>query len=372
MSGKVKQPYFIQPSDPEGIFHFAGLWDLWETADGVRKERDNHRDVPRREFQGPLQIIEVLDRLFQLPSSQVQLLQSPDSEQTMATPAYLKPEKFSLKNHPEFSELWVQNLIADDPGILGLGQLFLKDREKIVTGSGRLDLLLQDEDSTKRFEVEIQLGRTDESHIIRTIEYWDSERKRYPGYEHTPVIVAEEITGRFFNVIGLFNGAIPMVAVQMQALKIEGKVSILFTKILDLRTSKAIEEEESVDPADRSYWEKRGTKQTIEMMDLMLADFLQPLNPSFGLKYNKAYVGLQESGQPINFVIFNPQKAVLLVRPRLDEDPELQKKLEDSGLDISPYEGNRFRVRLMKDDLKKHKELLVELLQKAYQRYFDK
>jgi putative SOS response-associated peptidase YedK len=35
MSGKVKQPYFIQPSDPEGIFHFAGLWDLWETPDGV-------------------------------------------------------------------------------------------------------------------------------------------------------------------------------------------------------------------------------------------------------------------------------------------------------------------------------------------------
>lgn len=33
--GKVKQPYYIQPCDPEGIFHFAGLWDLWETADGA-------------------------------------------------------------------------------------------------------------------------------------------------------------------------------------------------------------------------------------------------------------------------------------------------------------------------------------------------
>ncbi len=290
----------------------------------------------------------------------------------MATPTYLKPEKFSLKNHPEFTELWVQSLIADDPGILGLGQLFLKAREKVVTGSGRLDLLLQDEDSTKRFEVEIQLGKTDESHIIRTIEYWDSERKRYPGYEHTPVIVAEEITGRFFNVIGLFNGAIPMVAVQMQALKIDGKVSVLFTKILDLRTSKAIEEEESADPADRAYWEKRGTKQTIEMMDQMLAEYLQPLNSALGLKYNKAYVGLQEGGQPNNFVIFNPQKAVLLVRPRLDEDPDLQKMLEESGLDVSPYDGFRFRVRLVKDDLKKHKELLTELLEKAHHRYFGK
>jgi putative SOS response-associated peptidase YedK len=35
MEGEVKQPYFIHPADPEGIFHFAGLWDLWETDDGA-------------------------------------------------------------------------------------------------------------------------------------------------------------------------------------------------------------------------------------------------------------------------------------------------------------------------------------------------
>jgi len=44
------------------------------------------------------------------------------------------------------------------------------------------------------YEIEIQLGSTDESHIIRTIEYWDIERKRYPQYDHTAVIIAEDIT----------------------------------------------------------------------------------------------------------------------------------------------------------------------------------
>ena len=38
---------------------------------------------------------------------------------------------------------------------------------------------------------------TDESHIIRTIEYWDIERKRYRQYDHTAVIVAEDITSGF-------------------------------------------------------------------------------------------------------------------------------------------------------------------------------
>jgi len=93
---------------------------------------------------------------------------------------FTKFEKISIKNHPELNEKWVQDRIAEDPKILGLGDVILKDRERIQPHAGRLDLLLQDSESTSRYEVEIQLGSTNESHIIRTIEYWDIERKRYP------------------------------------------------------------------------------------------------------------------------------------------------------------------------------------------------
>jgi hypothetical protein len=34
------------------------------TADGARKSRENYRDVPRRDFHGPLSISELVDRLF--------------------------------------------------------------------------------------------------------------------------------------------------------------------------------------------------------------------------------------------------------------------------------------------------------------------
>ena len=98
----------------------------------------------------------------------------------------------SLKRSEQLDEKWVQQQIGDDPSLLGLGDLLLKDKERIQAGAGRLDLLLQDPDTLKRYEVEIQLGASDESHIIRTIEYWDIERKRYPQYEHAAVIVAEE------------------------------------------------------------------------------------------------------------------------------------------------------------------------------------
>jgi hypothetical protein len=59
--------------------------------------------------------------------------------------------------------------------------------------AGRLDLLLEDTETKKWYEVKLQLGRCDESHIIRAVEYWDFERKRYPQYEHCAVIVAEEL-----------------------------------------------------------------------------------------------------------------------------------------------------------------------------------
>ena len=98
---------------------------------------------------------------------------------------YQALSKLSLKSHPELTERWVQDRIAENPQILGLGDVVLKDKERIQPRAGRLDLLLQDTESNHRYEVEVQLGRTDESHIIRTIEYWDIERKRYPQYEHT-------------------------------------------------------------------------------------------------------------------------------------------------------------------------------------------
>src|SRR5258705_9114172 len=151
----------------------------------------------------------------------------------MAPVAYVKPERISLKDHPELNERWLQERIGEDPSLLGLGDLILKDKERIQPRAGRLDLLLQDAESTKRYEVEVQLGRTDEAHIIRTIEYWDIERKRYPQYEHTAVLVAEDITSRFLNVIGLFNGFIPLVAIQLNALKLGESVSLVFTTVLD-------------------------------------------------------------------------------------------------------------------------------------------
>ena len=80
---------------------------------------------------------------------------------------YVKHKTISLSLHPELNEKWVQDLISNDPSILGLGDLVLRDKERMQPLAGRLDLLLQDSESNRRYEIEIQLGATDETHIIR-------------------------------------------------------------------------------------------------------------------------------------------------------------------------------------------------------------
>jgi hypothetical protein len=282
---------------------------------------------------------------------------------------YLKPERILLKNHAEFTERWLQDRIAEDPSLLGLGDLILKDRERVHPKAGRLDLLLQDADASRRYEVEIQLGATDESHIVRTIEYWDIERKRYPQYEHTAVIVAEDITGRFLNVISLFNGGIPLIALQLNALRVGDSVSLVFTRVLDeLRLGPVDEDEEVQAVTDRAYWEKRAAKGTIEMADQLVA-FLKQFDPNLEPKYNKFYIGLATNGEPTNFVIFRPKKDWLRLEPRMEKTADIDAQIEAAGLDAMDYDARwrRYRIRVTKDDFKKHLTVLQDLLHKAWE-----
>jgi hypothetical protein len=279
---------------------------------------------------------------------------------------FLKSTPVSLKNHGLYNEKWLQGLIAEDPGILGLGDLVVKDVERRQPRAGRLDLLLSDPETHTRYEVEIQLGATDEAHIIRTIEYWDIEKSRYPQYEHVAVIVAEDITSRFLNVINLFNKSIPLVAVQIRALQVGETLTLNATTILDLVRLGTEEEDEPGQATNRGYWINRGSLATVEMADSMLQEINQ-ISPGMELKYNKYYIGLAKDGIADNFVTFRARKEHLIAEFRIPTDEDLLAVIEDSGLDTMPYDKKwgRYRVRLSAQDLERHADLLQDLVRRA-------
>lgn len=155
----------------------------------------------------------------------------------------------------DLDEYWLQDQIFKNPSIIGLGELEALQREKKQSKGGRLDILLKNPETDSMYEVEVMLGATDESHIIRTIEYWELEKRRWPQRQHFAVIVAETITRRFFNVIQLLSLSIPIIAIQANIIEADGNRILHFTKVLDVYE----EPEEEISSSDgviydRGWW----------------------------------------------------------------------------------------------------------------------
>lgn len=282
---------------------------------------------------------------------------------------YMKPKRVILKNHSDYNEAWVQDIVANDPSVLGLGELVLKDRERRQPRAGRLDLLFQDPDTYKRFEVELQLGASDESHIIRTIEYWDIERRRYPQYDHCAVLIAEDITSRFLNVISLFNGNIPIIAIQMHAYEVGENVILAFSKVLDEAELGLVgeDEDEGSVPTDRQFWEKeRATSVTLGWMD-QIFEWVKEENPVASLNYTKFYIGLTDGGKTNNYVTFRPKKTFLMFELKLPKSEEVDQLIDDAGLDTLDYEKrwNNYRIRVTGDEINSHSDLFRQLIKMA-------
>jgi len=281
---------------------------------------------------------------------------------------HVKFDIITLIHNHEINEAWVQEVIAEDPLILGLGDVVLRDRERRQPRAGRLDLLLQDLESGKRYEVELQLGATDESHIIRTIEYWDLERKRYPQYDHCAVIVAEDITGRFMNIVSLFNGFIPIIAIQMTAIKTQDGIGLIFTKVLNEMVLGLIEDDEaSSPPANKEYWLERGTQKTVGMVDKLL-EIIHIFAHEYNLKYNKYYIGLAKNGIANNFVYFYPKKQFVKIESRFTEDEGLTSGLDEAGIDVEYIsKWGMYRLRLQPGDIEKNADIIEKMFKQAYE-----
>jgi hypothetical protein len=262
-------------------------------------------------------------------------------------------------------ERWLQNKIEDDPSILGLGDLNVIERERSQNSGGRLDFLMYDPDDGVRYEIEVMLGRLDESHIIRTIEYWDLERKKYPNREHRAVIVAEEITSRFYNVINLFNQAIPLIALQLDALVVDSGVLLHFTKIIDVNEISLGEEQEVSQPTDLNFWKSKSNPKALEVME-EVENLFKSIGIEPRLTYNKYHIALGTTGR--NFMWFHPRKSAAHCSIGLlfdtDSREEFIEKLEEEGFSVSQRKKS-LNLKLSHNDLQKSSDLLKELLSTA-------
>lgn len=150
---------------------------------------------------------------------------------------------------------------------------------------------------------------------------------------HIPVIVAEEITGRFMDVISLFNKAIPIIAIQMSVFKdTNDDFGIIFTKILDL--SDPDDEEEIAGDFTREDWEKKSTKDNVQLTERIYNDIVENKD-EYKLNFVQHYIGITQNGSANNFISFVPKKRFVKIRFKATEDEKTENMFKNKGFEIT-------------------------------------
>lgn len=259
-----------------------------------------------------------------------------------------------------FDEFWLQDQIVTNPACLGLGELEVITRERQQASGGRLDILMKDPEDDSMYEVEVMLGETDETHIIRTIEYWDNEKRKWPQRQHFAVLVAESITRRFFNVIQVFSHAIPMIAIQSNIVEANGQRMLTFSKILDTYE----EPEEGSGPSnevhDEAYWREKAA-WTIETAKTLL-DIIQPAYGDISLNYVKNYIAIVVNGN--NYFWFHKRSGnKSLLSFWLSENllPAATQLLDEKGIPYTVRKNQSVRITTDKETLANNREMFIQI-----------
>lgn len=259
----------------------------------------------------------------------------------------------------EKDEYWLQDLIYNDPKVLGLGNLIAVNKEKKQLSGGRLDLLLKDPEQNAMYEVEIMLGETNPSHIIRSIEYWDNEKRKYPQRQHFCVLIAESFDRRYFNILQILSLNIPMIAIQADLLEVNGEHILNFTKLVDIY----IEPEENDDEAaaTESTWQKDAP--WVNDSTHAFFEMLKPLSSNLTVRYTQSYISVSLASK--NTYWFSKRSKPIMVLFFIIKDDEyveeVKQLLESEGISYSYTRYKEFMITLNIEQLKAKKTLWLKI-----------
>ncbi|MBL3591787.1 MAG: hypothetical protein JMN24_18720 [gamma proteobacterium endosymbiont of Lamellibrachia anaximandri] len=257
-------------------------------------------------------------------------------------------------------EYWLQEYIWNNPSCLGLGDLEPIAKEKKQTSGGRLDLLMKGSDE-ELYEIEIMLGKTDETHIIRTIEYWDIEKRKRPKRQHTAILVAERINTRFYNVINLLSHSVPIIGIQANFYKNNGSVSLVFTKIIDSFEEPELEEENgSTYGAD---YIKKSFPETSQVINTIIS-IVKEGESDTRVNYIKKGASIYINGTRKIIIASRAKKQSSVAYVVSDEDRSKIEELLDSSSISYDYKYGKVRVWLDNESLNKNIEAHREIIKR--------
>ncbi len=258
-------------------------------------------------------------------------------------------------------EYWLQDYIWNNPSCLGLGDLEPIAKEKRQTSGGRLDILMKGSDE-ELYEIEVMLGETDETHIIRTIEYWDIEKKKRPKRQHTAVLVAERINTRFYNVINLLSHSVPIIGIQANLYKNNNSVSLVFTKIIDSFEEPEIEEENGATYG--SEYIQKSYPETSEVINSTLS-LVNEITSDTRVNYIKKGASIFINGTRKIIIVRRGKKQSSIAYVISDEDRSKTEEMLDTSSISYDYKHGKIRIWLdntsLNNNIEVHREIIKRL-----------
>lgn len=258
-------------------------------------------------------------------------------------------------------EYWLQDIIYDNPKVLGLGNLVPVNKEKKQSKGGRLDILLKEPEEKIMYEVEVMLGETDPSHIIRSIEYWDNEKRKYPQRQHFCVLVAESFDRRYFNVIQLMSLNIPMIAIQADLIEFNNDHVLNFTKIIDIYTEPE-ENEEDIKQVNESTWNLDSPWTNVNAKEFY--NILKDEANKVHIGYTQSYISISIDGKnAYSFHKRTKPTSALFFSIKDEEKIDIIKKLLEQNDTFYQYNDRykEFLITVDIDMIKRNRELFLKI-----------
>lgn len=257
-------------------------------------------------------------------------------------------------------EYWLQDVIYDNPKVLGLGNLIAVNKEKNQSKGGRLDILLKDPTDNSMYEVEVMLGETDPSHIIRAIEYWDNEKRKFPQRQHFCVLVAESFDRRYFNVIQLMSLNIPMIAVQADLLEVNNDKILNFTKIIDIY-SEPEEDESEIKQVNESTWNNDSPWTNSNAKALY--EILKSKHDKINFRFTQSYISINIDGRNDYWLCkrMKPTSALFFSVKDEEKAESIKKILEEKDVEYTYNRYKEFMLSVDVNSIKKNTELINEI-----------
>ena len=125
----------------------------------------------------------------------------------------------------------------------------------------------------------------------------------------------------------------PIIAIQLKAIKVDGKLSVIFTKVLDELNRGLVGEDEDVQsPATRAHWESRSSPASMAMVDKVLT-VVRQFEAKLDLRDTNTYITFTKDNVLHNFAWLFPQKRSLGVKISTSDAENVADRIKAAELD---------------------------------------